>query len=320
MLFLFIFLMFSFGLSASSCSDSTQQPKRRPSIDAKAPEKPEQAPSGGDTPEVVNSTCPKYPLVFLHGFMGGNRLGNFAGVSKHFEGKGCKVLVAEVSPVNGIEFRARQLADQVNKFLSSSGSSKVNIVGHSQGGLDARYAISNLGLGANVASLSMLSTPNFGTPVADFALSNASDPVSQTIVSALLNLMSSVSNSQNSSSNNSQAALGSLSTTYLKEKFNPSTQDVPGVYYQSWGARSGTGTNDRLKLSLALTHPIIKNKAGENDGVVPVSSAKWGDFRGVLEADHLDLVGLKLEDAAASKFNHLNFLDDLAKGLVTKGL
>lgn len=263
--------------------------------------------------------CPKYPLVFLHGFMGGNRIGNFAGVTKHFGSKGCKVLVAEVSPVNGIEFRGRQFAEQVSKFIQSTGLSKVNIVAHSQGGLDARYAISSLNLGTSVASLSMLSTPNLGTPVADFALNNASDPISQTLVSALLSMMSSVSNSQSMSSNNAQAAIKSLSTSYLIDTFNPATKDVTGVYYQSWGARSGQGTSDRIKMTLALTQPIITSKAGENDGVVPVSSAKWGEFRGTLDADHLDLVGLKLEDASQSKFDHLKFLDELAKELASKG-
>jgi triacylglycerol lipase len=305
-------------LLASACSDSLSASKK-PSSGKKKEMDGEANPAGGIDPgnEVIG--CPKYPMVFLHGFMGGNRLGNFAGVTKHFQAKGCKVFVAEVSPVNGIEFRGRQFAAQVGKFLQSAGLSKVNIIAHSQGGLDARYAISSLNLGASVASLSMLSTPNLGTPIADFALSNTSDPFSQTLVSALLSMMSSVSNSQNSASNNSQAALKSLSTSYLIDTFNPANKDFAGVYYQSWGARSGKGTSDQIKFTLAITQPIITNKAGENDGVVPVSSAKWGEFRGTLEADHLDLVGLKLEDASSSKFDHLKFLDELARGLASKG-
>src|SRR5207249_8887306 len=43
----------------------------------------------------------------------------------------------------------------------------VNIVAHSMGGLDARYAISQLGLGGRVASLITIGTPHLGTPLAD---------------------------------------------------------------------------------------------------------------------------------------------------------
>lgn len=308
------------GFLITACSDFAQPGKKRQPSGGKEIGG-ESEPDGVDASGELFSGCPKYPLVFLHGFMGGSRLGNFSGVSKHFAAKGCKVLVSEVSSVNGIEFRSRQFADQVFKFLQTSGATKVNVVAHSQGGLDARYAISNLNLAQNVASLSMLSTPNLGTPVADFVLNSASDPLSQTLISVLLNMMSSVSNSQNSSSNNSQVAIRNLSQAYLKDTFNPSTPDAPSVYYQSWGARSGSGTADRIKITFALTtHPFIKSKEGENDGVVSVTSAKWGEFRGVIDADHLDLVGLKLEDSMASKFSHLGFLDELARDLFARGL
>jgi len=302
-------------LQITSCSESPNQGAKRGSQS----QSNDQTPSDDGDLIKQNSTCPKFPMVFLHGFMAGNRVGNFAGVKKHFEAKGCKVLVVEVSPVNSIEFRGQQLADQVKNFMGRDSVSKVNIVAHSQGGLDARYAVSKLGLGTNVASLSMLSTPNHGTPVADVALGLTGDSISQLALGFLLNMMSSVSNSSPGSSNDSRKAIEGLTTTYLKEKFNPTTPDVPGVLYQSWGARSGRGTNDQTKLLLDFSWGLIKVRAGENDGVVPVSSAQWGDYKGTLDADHLDLVGLKLEDAARSKFDHLGFLDTLSAELMAKG-
>jgi triacylglycerol lipase len=69
---------------------------------------------------------------------------------------------------------------------------------------------------------------------------------------------------------------------------------------------------------LALSHGLLKLRSGANDGMVPVTSTKWGQFRGVLDADHLDLVGLKLEDFK-STFNHLKFLDTLVTELSAKG-
>ena len=46
----------------------------------------------------------------------------------------------------------------------------MNIIAHSKGGLEARYLISNMGYGRYIASLSMLSTPNRGSRVAELLL------------------------------------------------------------------------------------------------------------------------------------------------------
>lgn len=312
------------SVQANSCSDTSEQRLKRGSqTEARDPTpKENESDAHKDNDGALNtkiSICTKYPLVFLHGFMGGNRVGNFAGVKKHFESKGCRVLVAEVSPVNSIEFRGQQLAEQIKKFIGNESTGKVNIIAHSQGGLDARYAISKLDVSVHVASLSMLSTPNYGTPVADLATRLTGDSVSQMALSFLLNMMSSVSNSAPGSSNDSRKAIESLTTSYVRDKFNPLTPDVAGVFYQSWAARSGRGTSDQRKLLLDFSWGVVNALAGENDGVVPVSSARWGEYRGVVDADHLDLVGVKLEDKARSKFDHLQFLDALSEGLVTKG-
>lgn len=114
-----------------SCSESVNPSSRR-GIRLEVNDSVSSDNNGDLNPQT--SSCPRYPLVFLHGFLAGDRIGNFAGVKKHFEAKGCKVLVAQVSPVNSIEFRGQQLAELVKKFLGEASVSKVNIVAHSQGG------------------------------------------------------------------------------------------------------------------------------------------------------------------------------------------
>lgn len=50
--------------------------------------------------------------------------------------------------------------------------SRLNIIAHSMGGLDARYyAISWLGLAERVASLTTIGIPHLGTPLADLMFS-----------------------------------------------------------------------------------------------------------------------------------------------------
>ena len=46
--------------------------------------------------------------------------------------------------------------------------------------------------------------------------------------------------------------------------------------------------------------------AGDNDGLVPVESAKWGDYQGTVPADHMDEVG-QIADLFNPAFDHKAF-------------
>ena len=278
-----------------------------------------QIPAPKDDLPITPGPCPKQPVMFLHGLMGGSKT-SFAGVVKHFEGLGCKVILPDVSAVNSTELRATQVADKIRQFLSSTSSAKVNIVAHSQGGLDARYALSKLGMAGSVASLSMLSTPNYGSPLADLVLKDLANPLSKIFLSFAFNSLSGVSNTDGGKNNDSTSAMRALSTVYMRETFNPNTPDAPGVFYQSWAGRTGPGTKDRTKSTLTLTQGFVAKQAGENDGIVSVASARWGEFKGVLDADHLDLGGTKMGDAGAGQFDHIKFLEQLLRDLRAKGL
>jgi uncharacterized alpha/beta hydrolase family protein len=60
---------------------------------------------------------------------------------------------------------AKELSDVIAKIKSQNGQSKVNIVGHSKGGLDARVYLAN---GTkDIANLIMIGTPNSGSPLAE---------------------------------------------------------------------------------------------------------------------------------------------------------
>ena len=65
----------------------------------------------------------------------------------------------------------------------------------------------------------------------------------------------------------------------MTKVFNPNTPNMPGVYYQSWTGKLKSVTGEMM---LAPVWLLIKAIEGDNDGLVPVESAKWGNFRGVL--------------------------------------
>ena len=85
---------------------------------------------------------------------------NYGGVSpaSDFQGTG------------DIAASARQLASFVRQVLAATGAPKVDIVGHSQGGMMPRYYISFLGGAAKVAKLIGLAPSNYGTTLDGLAV------------------------------------------------------------------------------------------------------------------------------------------------------
>ncbi len=80
---------------------------------------------------------------------------------------GIEVHRPRVPAVGSVVVRAEKLAAAVRALPAR----KVNLIAHSMGGLDARYAICQLGLADRVASLTTIGTPHLGTPLADLGTS-----------------------------------------------------------------------------------------------------------------------------------------------------
>ena len=75
-------------------------------------------------------------------------------------------------PCGSANHHAQELVQIVQHVKSVTGAGKVNIVGHSKGGLDARVYLGNNLSNSDVANLIMIGTPNAGSPLA----SPQSDP------------------------------------------------------------------------------------------------------------------------------------------------
>ncbi len=82
---------------------------------------------------------------------------------------------------------------------------------------------------------------------------------------------------------------------------------MPFVSYYSYAG----STSLSVFSPFYLASRIVKEREGENDGIVSVDSAKWGDFRGVLNVDHWDLIPKKKKtgwDAASFYQEHVGLL------------
>jgi triacylglycerol lipase len=218
----------------------------------------------------------RYPVVLVHGLAGfdeirvfGWKRAYFRGIAQYLEHLGATVFLPRLPPLAGIPERAARLADFVNRM----GAAKVNIIAHSMGGLDARYAIAKLGIADKVASLVTIGTPHHGTPLADLTQTWAARGARAVV---------------------RRFGLGSDSLDWLTPRrmlqFNQEILDDPHVVYASVACRVGARRWRRNPL-LWISNIYVNLRAGSNDGLVPALSQRWGAIWCETEADHWAQIG-----------------------------
>lgn len=241
----------------------------------------------------------RYPLVLCHGLFGfdeieiaGWRHAYFRGVPARLERSNWRVSLAHVSGAGSLEVRARQLAAYVRTIEAP----KVNLIAHSAGGVDARFAVSRLGLEERVASVVTVGTPHHGTPLADLG-----DGLAARL--GLGRVLERVGIGPD--------VLRDLTVARMKA-FNAQVRDAPGVFY---GSVVGVARRPLdMNVLLMPSYLWLKRRAGENDGVVPASSQRWGELLARIEADHWAQVGWSLH------FDAADFYAWLARDLRGRGL
>jgi triacylglycerol lipase len=214
---------------------------------------------------------PPLPIVLVHGLFGFDRIGipgarfdYFRGIAKHLESLGCHAHAVRLPAAASVPERARELVAAIEALSHE----RVDLIAHSLGGLDARYALTRLGLARRVRSLVTVGTPHHGTPLADLALKG---PLhwARRIVSAL-----------------------GVPTDALAA-FNAEVTDVPGVRYAC--VVGGMHRHDSVvPLALVPAHAYLRRVAGPNDGLVPIASQYWGETLAEIEADHFAQIGWRV--------------------------
>jgi triacylglycerol lipase len=215
------------------------------------------------------------PIVMVHGISAFDRLfatrrpqkEHFPGIRSILEGAGNRVLMPRLPATAGIETRAAVLKAYVRREL---GSQPFHLVGHSLGGLDSRYLASNLGMAGQVVSLTTMGTPHTGSSFADWLVDRFArffQPLYRRLgvpCDGVFDLT------------RASCAL-----------FNENTPNVPGVRYFSV---AGEIPRPMMGAGFRLPSRIVERHEGPNDGVVSVSSARWGEHCDVWAGDHLNLV------------------------------
>ncbi len=132
---------------------------------------PTTPPPGADNFSCKPSAAHPYPVVLVHGTFA-NMDDNWQAASPVLANHGYCVFAfnfggpSATSPIQGIgdiAASAKQLSSFVVTVLAATGAAKVDLVGHSQGGMMPRYYINFLGGAAKVDKLVALAPSNYGT-------------------------------------------------------------------------------------------------------------------------------------------------------------
>jgi triacylglycerol lipase len=263
----------------------------------------------GITKDAMNSTAyaqTQYPIVLCHGLAGWKTLFGvldyFNGIESALRAGGAEVYLTEVPQFDATEARGEALLAQVEDIVARTGRERVNLIGHSQGGLDARYVAAvrpDL-----VASVTTIGSPHTGAELATYLQSHlrggglAEGAVSLFAngLGVLLGMLGGHTQPQDS-----VGAMESLSADGMRafnEKYpagmpasrcGEGASEEGGVRYYSW---SGTGL---LTSYLDPSDMPMKLSAGvyseSSDGLVGKCSSHFGEvIRDNYAMNHLDQV------------------------------
>ena len=232
----------------------------------------------------------KPTFIFVHGLLGFSEMGfpplfveYFRDLKNSLTDISTNIYFPTLPPTSGISVRAEILS----QFIEKIDAYNICLIGHSMGGLDSRFYASHLDKKHRIKQIITIATPHHGTPLASWIIDKTN-----TLHSIINKIVS--------------PAISEL-TIEASQQFNENVLDRTDVYYESY---AGCRSEDELPLWFRDWSRRLSEISGDNDSQVPVLSAKWGNFAGVLHADHIEFTGWNLgfvNKKNERPFNHVLF-------------
>lgn len=247
-----------------------------------------------DQVRAQNQFChTKYPILMVHGvFFRDFRFFNYWGrIPYALKQNGAVLYYGSQQSAASVASCGKELAARIRSIVQETGCKKLNIIAHSKGGLDSRYAISVCGAFPYVASLTTVNTPHRGCIFADYLL----DKIPQKIQKSVARKYNAALKKFGDTDPDFLSAVRDLTASACAAR-NEKLPDCPGVYYQSVGTRMNCAASGRFPLNMA--YPLVRHFDGANDGLVSTESARWGENytelmtpegRGISHGDMIDL-------------------------------
>ncbi len=256
----------------------------------------------------------KYPVILVSGlgFHDQNRLMNYwTNIPDYLKQHGCDVYTANQEAFISIPDNAIKLKYRILDILEKTKKEKINIIGHSKGGLEARYMASKLDMEEHISSITTLGSPHRGTHLADIILGRL--PLPKFATARLVNLYATIMGDKRP---DSLKAVFQVTTEAMKI-FNEEVIDSKQIYYQSYASHINKEYPNILWRTIAY---VIRPYEGKNDGMVGIESSKWGNYKGLIQSDeassvsHADMVGLT-QFFGNPKFDAKKFIADIIHDL-----
>lgn len=284
------------------------------------PAEPTEDPLGYDLGVACEDGCDlpftRYPILLMHGLSGADTIFGqdyFYKVTDTLREAGLEVESPGVAAFDDSFARSFEWSGTVDDLLAR-GHRRVNLFGHSQGGIDARVLASPAGRnrGEVIASVTTLGTPHRGTPIADLVLrafdgglvDEAAFDVAVALFAAILGLQS--------DDPGFVPAMEQLAESTMEVQ-DVDLVDHPDTWYGSWIGRScgilEPTCIDRMDgeiVDVLLSASYLLIWPRQNDGLVPVDSQVHGVELGTLPTDHADEIG-QIGDEIPAPFDHLAF-------------
>ena len=261
----------------------------------------------------------KYPILLVHGvFFRDNRHLNYWGrIPGELERNGATIYYGKHQSAASIEESAWEMKRRILEIVRETGCGKVNIIAHSKGGLDCRYAIGYLGVGEYVASLTTINTPHRGCLFADYLLTKIPRWIQNEVARAY---------------NRTLKKLGDPAPSFLAAVYDLRAENcirldrelgVPeGIFCQSVGSRLNHASHGKFPMNFSFH--LARYFDGPNDGIVSDRSFRWGEEYYLLGSpgrrgvSHCDMIDLNRENIEG--FDVREFYVWLVNGLKKKGL
>lgn len=261
----------------------------------------------------------KYPCLLVHGvFFRDSKMLNYWGrVPEELKLNGATIFYGEHQSASGIEESAKELSERILHIVKKTNCEKVNVIAHSKGGLDCRYAIAKMGMAPYVASLTTINTPHRGCEFAEFLLDNIPQKAKNKIAKAY----NTAARRFGDKKPDFLAAVSDLTAAKCREL--DSVLGTPeGIFCQSVGSVMENASSGKFPLN--FSYHLVKHFDGENDGLVSEKAFAFGEKyrclrpvgkRGISHGDMIDLNRENIEG-----FDVREFYVDLVSDLKARGL
>lgn len=243
----------------------------------------------------------KYPILMVHGifFRDNEHFGYWGRIPAELRLNGATVFFGNHPSAASIPECARILTKRIKQITQETGCEKVNIIAHSKGGLDCRYAMAFCGAAPYIASLTTINTPHRGSPFADHLLNKLSHKNQRRICY--------IYNKTLNKFGEPEADLITASRQLTTEYCISLDKQMPapkGVLCQSVGSTLIKPRKGHFPMN--ITGCVMSNIAQANDGLVCEDSFSWGDRYTLVNPD--SPVGISHSDVTdLFRTNHPDF-------------